>query len=281
VAKNFIDSDFIKVKFLFKPSEVRKAELQRTYDRLIKRAANRCYDSRIHEHHHIIPRSLGGKDVGSNVAVLTYDEHFLAHWLLTRLTTGLPRIQMLNALNHMSSAGRNQTSRNVSGWQYALARQAQSEAQRLRYEQPEAVEILSQAQLKRYAKMTEEQLKEKNQNISRGHHRNKRRKAYCATEEGKRQLSKNGHVSSTPENKAKRLAGRLKALERMTPKERRDTWGHCGRRNKGRKRPDAAEMLRNRAIRNKELGIKPWNYGKKNLLIAFSNFIRNVKYWGA
>jgi hypothetical protein len=136
VAKNFIDSDFIKVKYLFKPSEARKAELQRTYDRLIERAKDRVYDRRVHENHHIIPSSLGGTDDSSNIAVLTYDEHYLAHWLLIRLTTGYARILMLYALYFMSLAGRKHSSRCVSGWQYSLARLAQSEAAKLRYEQP-------------------------------------------------------------------------------------------------------------------------------------------------
>lgn len=37
------------------------------------------------EDHHIIPRSLGGKDVISNMALLTAREHFVCHWLLAKI----------------------------------------------------------------------------------------------------------------------------------------------------------------------------------------------------
>jgi hypothetical protein len=130
VAKNFIDSDFIKVKYLFRPSESRQAELQRTYDRLIDRAKDRVYVRGVHDNHHILPKSLGGSNAKSNIAILTYDEHFLAHWLLTRLTVGNDRIIMLHALYKMSQGGKNNKNRHVAGWQYALARLAQSEAAR-------------------------------------------------------------------------------------------------------------------------------------------------------
>jgi len=132
VVKNFIDSDFIKVKFLFQPSEVRKAELQRTYDRLIDRAKDRVYMQGIHDNHHILPKSLGGSNAKSNIAILTYREHFLAHWLLSRLTTGQDRISMLYAINRMTSRGKNNKNRIVSGWQYDLAMKAKSEATRIR-----------------------------------------------------------------------------------------------------------------------------------------------------
>ncbi len=132
MAKNFIDADFIKVKFLFQPSEMRKAELQRTYDRLIARSVGRVYVKGVHENHHIIPSSLGGSDDKSNIAVLTYNEHFLAHWLLVRLTTDKARISMLYAVFQMTKTSKNHKNRIVAGWQYALARRCNFEASLLR-----------------------------------------------------------------------------------------------------------------------------------------------------
>lgn len=40
------------------------------------------------ERHHIKPRCLGGSDRSSNIVKLTYREHFLAHWLLTKIHKG-------------------------------------------------------------------------------------------------------------------------------------------------------------------------------------------------
>lgn len=33
------------------------------------------------EKHHIIPKSLGGKDTADNLVKLTAREHFICHWL--------------------------------------------------------------------------------------------------------------------------------------------------------------------------------------------------------
>lgn len=37
------------------------------------------------EDHHIVPRSLGGKDTIDNMALLTGREHFICHWLLVKI----------------------------------------------------------------------------------------------------------------------------------------------------------------------------------------------------
>ncbi len=149
MAKNFIDSDFIKVKYLFRPSEARKAELRRTYDRLMERAKGRVYDSFIYDNHHILPKSLGGSNDITNLAVLTHKEHFLAHWVLTRITTGSDQVSMLFALNRMSQGSKNNRNRIISGWQYALARLARVEAARRmmvdRFAKPGAREAQSKA----------------------------------------------------------------------------------------------------------------------------------------
>jgi hypothetical protein len=128
VAKKSIAPNPPKVKPAFKLSEARKAELQRTYDRLIDRAKGRVYVRGIHDNHHILPKSLGGSNAKSNIAILTYDEHFLAHRLLTKLTTGVERISMLHALERMTRSTKNSGDRIFSGWQYALARKAKSDA---------------------------------------------------------------------------------------------------------------------------------------------------------
>jgi hypothetical protein len=53
------------------------------------------------ETHHIIPRSLGGRDDADNLVDLTAREHFICHWLLTRMHTGEARGKMINAMYMM------------------------------------------------------------------------------------------------------------------------------------------------------------------------------------
>ncbi len=140
MAEDFIASNSPKVKSNFVPSESRRAEYKRTYDRLIERAKGRVKTKGEHENHHIVPRSLGGSNEKSNIVALTYREHFLAHWLLTKFTEGKARISMLKALSEMRRAGKNNKNRVVSGWQYAIARRANTEAMTLWHKTPEGQE---------------------------------------------------------------------------------------------------------------------------------------------
>ena len=130
MAKESIAPKSEEVKFLFQRSERRKAELVRLYDRLIAsaRSKNRVYDSRVYENHHIIPRSLGGPDDSSNIVILTFDEHFLAHYLLALTTTGSGKYLMLSALWGMSGVAHTHGSRKPTRRQYALSRAALIEA---------------------------------------------------------------------------------------------------------------------------------------------------------
>lgn len=71
------------------------------YTAITSRAKTRQLDG-YSETHHIIPRSLGGQDTVDNLVKLTAREHFICHWLLTKIhTTGTDRWKMLNALRMM------------------------------------------------------------------------------------------------------------------------------------------------------------------------------------
>ena len=74
-----------------------------------------------YEKHHLVPRSLGGLRFGppDHLILLTYREHFLSHWLLTKFTVGEARKKMSNALWAMTRQRKVLTS-----WQYAVAREA-------------------------------------------------------------------------------------------------------------------------------------------------------------
>lgn len=75
------------------------------YDLLIERSKNRVLEGYV-EKHHIIPKCLGGTDDKENLAILTPDEHFLAHQLLVKLNPGhrglVYAVQMMT--NHHTDA---------------------------------------------------------------------------------------------------------------------------------------------------------------------------------
>jgi hypothetical protein len=72
----------------------------RWYNQIIANAQNRVAEGYT-ERHHIQPRSLGGADSLDNLVELTAREHFVCHWLLTKMTSGEDRYRMLNALRMM------------------------------------------------------------------------------------------------------------------------------------------------------------------------------------
>jgi len=61
------------------------------------------------ESHHIIPKCLGGVDNKSNLTNITLREHFICHWLLTKIHYGKERHQLLKALWMMKAENQNQT----------------------------------------------------------------------------------------------------------------------------------------------------------------------------
>ena len=71
------------------------------YESIITRAKQRSLDSYT-ERHHIIPRSLGGNDSADNLVDLTAREHFICHWLLTKMVHSThDKWKMMNALGYM------------------------------------------------------------------------------------------------------------------------------------------------------------------------------------
>ena len=78
------------------------------YAFITKRGQHRHIDSYT-ESHHIIPRSLGGNDDPTNVTKLTAREHFICHWLLTKIhREGEAHWKMLNAIRIMRAENKNQ-----------------------------------------------------------------------------------------------------------------------------------------------------------------------------
>jgi hypothetical protein len=60
---------------------------QRIYNALCKRGRDRILVEYT-EKHHVLPRCLGGSDSNDNLTKLTAKEHYLAHYLLTKMYPG-------------------------------------------------------------------------------------------------------------------------------------------------------------------------------------------------
>ena len=58
---------------------------RKIYADIIRRAKERPKPNGYTEKHHIVPKSLGGSNEKSNIAILTAREHFLCHWLLVKM----------------------------------------------------------------------------------------------------------------------------------------------------------------------------------------------------
>ena len=66
-------------------------DYQRIYDQIIDRAQKESREKGkeiYYEKHHILPKCLGGSDEKENLVLLTGREHFLCHWILTRIHPG-------------------------------------------------------------------------------------------------------------------------------------------------------------------------------------------------
>lgn len=91
------------------------------YECLVKKALNRTHINGYTEHHHIVPKCVGGTDDASNIVVLTAREHFVAHLLLPKLYTGHDRFKLEKAIG--AFVGK-QKHRKLKSWEYEKAKVA-------------------------------------------------------------------------------------------------------------------------------------------------------------
>ena len=99
----------------FLPNKYTKWYNQIIYHRTANRAGGYT------ERHHIIPKSMGGTNHSDNLVALTAREHFVCHWLLTKMTIGQDRTKMLRAFNAFKMASR-KNPRKLTARQYSIAR---------------------------------------------------------------------------------------------------------------------------------------------------------------
>ena len=87
---------------------------EKWYASITKRGQNRIIDSYT-ESHHIIPESLGGPNTPDNITKLTAREHFICHWILTKIyKEGEAHWKMLNAIRIMRAENKNQKHKRYS-----------------------------------------------------------------------------------------------------------------------------------------------------------------------
>lgn len=101
---------------------------QKVHDEIITRARHRV-ETPDGEYHHVVPLSLGGINNKSNLVRLTYREHFIVHWLLTKLTTGKDKAKMQTALHCLVNKMSPKSKRIVSSWQFEIARRENRKSQ--------------------------------------------------------------------------------------------------------------------------------------------------------
>lgn len=114
------------------------------YDLIVENAKNRSLEG-YKERHHIVPKSMGGKDSKDNLVELTAREHFVCHWLLTKCVEGtFYRKKMLNAVGKFVQSSPLQE-RVLTSRQYEVARKAIAEANKNRFYTEEMREKIREA----------------------------------------------------------------------------------------------------------------------------------------
>lgn len=183
-----------------------KTKYQRWYDQIVDRAKERPALTGYCERHHVVPRSMGGGNDAGNIVTLTYREHFLAHWLLTKIATGADRRKMLHALYRMSGK---HSGRIVPAWRYDVSRRAQREAKLGTKQSPEFVAGLSARmmgnQFGRGVKLTAEQVEQRRARL-RGNKHSLGYRHSGATKAKRGDATKTVWTSYTEEQKSARAA---------------------------------------------------------------------------
>lgn len=96
------------------------------YHQLILKAQNRSLHNIYVERHHIVPLSLKGEDIESNIVSLTAKEHFVAHHLLWKIHRNP---QMTKAFMLMCNVKRNGVKYKISAKEYQILKEEFSKAQ--------------------------------------------------------------------------------------------------------------------------------------------------------
>jgi hypothetical protein len=100
----------------------------RCYYNIVERAKARDLTGYV-ENHHIIPKSLGGSNNNDNLVRLTAREHFVCHWLLTKmLPDGKDRWRMMYAFYSFIRMNKNHSRTKITGIKYEILKRNISQA---------------------------------------------------------------------------------------------------------------------------------------------------------
>lgn len=103
---------------------------EKIYESIITRAKTRSFPNCYTEKHHIIPRCMGGGDEESNLAILTPEEHYVAHQLLVKIhPTNRKLLYAAHALSKLHSRN-HPLSRKLSNKKYRWLKRRHSILQR-------------------------------------------------------------------------------------------------------------------------------------------------------
>ena len=105
--------------------------------KLLERKRNKLF---YYEKHHIVPTSIGGNNDFSNLVLLTAKEHFIAHLLLTKFTSGKERSKMIYALWRLTNGKSSVRKPSYSSRQYEVARTLYIDSITNRKQSPETIE---------------------------------------------------------------------------------------------------------------------------------------------
>lgn len=97
-------------------------DYQKIYNNIVETSNNRQLDDNIYvERHHIIPKCLGGRNNKGNLVIVTAREHFLLHYLLTKIHKGNKKL--IYAFNMMNVNPTSEKGRIKSSKLYSISRE--------------------------------------------------------------------------------------------------------------------------------------------------------------
>lgn len=88
------------------------------------------------ENHHVVPKCVGGSDSKNNLVRLKVREHFIAHWLLTKMYSGKERILLEFAFGQMSTFSKTNEYRRANSKLFERSKRAANDAKQLWYSSP-------------------------------------------------------------------------------------------------------------------------------------------------
>lgn len=95
------------------------------YFRIISKAKQRMElsEDRYYENHHIIPKCMNGDNQSNNLILLTFQEHVICHWCLTKMVENkYYKMKLLHAFSAMSIDKNDNNKRIVPTWLVELSR---------------------------------------------------------------------------------------------------------------------------------------------------------------